>query len=88
MSLIEQSDVKNHLYPRLRTEIHLCPPVSQADGTGYSVSELGPIEANPSNSPEDSVAEHSSSGTDLAQGHPLVGAIDPQSPATSKSVQR
>ena len=39
MSLIKKSDVKNHLSPRYRTKIHLCPPVSQPDATGYSVAE-------------------------------------------------
>jgi len=34
MSLIKKADVKNHLYARHRTEIHL-QPESQADATGF-----------------------------------------------------
>ncbi len=36
MSLIKQSDVKNHLSPRHRTRIHLAEPASQPDATGFS----------------------------------------------------
>ena len=87
MSLIRQSDVKNHLSPRYRTKIHLCEPESQPDATGFSVAEPDAIQANPSNFAEDFVAEHSSSGAALAPGNPLIGSIGPQAPATSKSVQ-
>ncbi len=87
MSLIKKSDVKNHLSPRFRTKIHLCPPVSQPDATGFSVAEPDAIKANPSIFAEDFVAEHSSPGTDLAQGNPLIGSLGPQAPAVSKSVQ-
>ena len=34
MSLIKQTDVKNHLSARHRTEIHLQPTI-QADATGF-----------------------------------------------------
>ena len=39
MSLIKQSDVKNHLSARHRTEIHLAHPESQADATGFAHEE-------------------------------------------------
>lgn len=36
VSLIKQSDVKNHLSSRHRTRIHLATPASQPDATGFS----------------------------------------------------
>jgi hypothetical protein len=34
MSLIEKTDVKNHLSARHRTQIHLAPPPSRPDAAG------------------------------------------------------
>ena len=34
MSLVKQTDVKNHVSLRCRSKIHLCEPVSQPDATG------------------------------------------------------
>jgi hypothetical protein len=85
VSLIKKSDVKNHLSPRHRTEIHLCPPESQPDATGYSGADA--VQADASDSAQDRVAELSSSGRAPAPGNPVIGAIGPQSPATSKSVK-
>jgi hypothetical protein len=87
VSLIKKSDVKNHLSPRHRTEIHLCPPESQPDATGFSAAESSPDQPDASDSAKDLVAEHSSSGSSLAQGNPLIGSIGSQAPATSESVQ-
>lgn len=39
MSLIKQTDVKNHLSARHRTEIHLTYPESQADAMGFAHEE-------------------------------------------------
>ncbi len=39
MSLIKQSDVKNHLSAHHRTEIHLARPESQSDATGFTHEE-------------------------------------------------
>lgn len=39
MSLIKQSDVKNHLSGRHRTEIHVARPESQPDATGFPHEE-------------------------------------------------
>ena len=36
MSLVKKSDVKNHLSPHHQKLIHLCPPLSQPDATGFS----------------------------------------------------
>ena len=40
MSLVKRSDVKNHLSPHHRKGIHLTPPVSQPDATGFSEDSL------------------------------------------------
>jgi hypothetical protein len=50
MSLHKQSDVKNHMSNRTRSQIHLIQPVSQPDATGFSEVEPGPAES-PSVSP-------------------------------------
>lgn len=49
MSNIKQSDVKNHLSPRFRTQIHLCPPETEPDATGFSGEE--PTGAEPKANP-------------------------------------
>jgi hypothetical protein len=87
MSLINRSDVKNHLSPRFRTEIHLCDPVSQPDATGYSVPEPDAIKAGPSTFAQDFVAEHSSPSVTAAQGAHLPGSFRLEAPAVSKSAQ-
>jgi hypothetical protein len=87
VSLIKKSDVKNHLSPRHRTEIHLCPPESQPDATGFSAAEAGTVQPDASNSAQDRIAELSSSGRAPAPGNPGIGAIGSQAPATSKSVK-
>jgi hypothetical protein len=87
MSNVKKSDVKNHLSPRFRTQIHLCPPESAPDATGYSVAEADAVPASPLSFAEDFVQEHSSSGTVLAQGNPDMGSFGPQAPPTSKRVQ-
>jgi hypothetical protein len=87
MSLVKKSDVKNHLSLRHRTQIHLCQPESQPDATGFSAAESDAAQTDLSIFAEDFVAEHSSLGTVLAQGNPLISSIDPRALATSKSVQ-
>lgn len=83
----QKSDVKNHLSPRYRREIHLCQPASQPDATGFSVAEPGAIKSDPSDFAKDFLAEHSSSGTALAPTDHLTGSIRPQAPTVSKSAQ-
>jgi hypothetical protein len=48
MSFNKQSDEKNHLSARHRTEIHLTYPESQADATGFVHEEAPDIEVNDS----------------------------------------
>ncbi len=87
MSPIKRSDVKNHLHRPFLTKTQFGQTESQPDATGFSAAEPGTIKANSSSFAQDFVAEHSSSGTALAQGNPLIGSIGPQAPAASKSVQ-
>ena len=84
MSLIKQSDVKNHLSPQFRTEIHLCQPESPPVATGYSVAEP---DANPLSFAEDFLGEHSFSSAALIQSNPVICSIGAQPPAAPKSVQ-
>jgi hypothetical protein len=87
MSLIGKSDVKNHLSPRFRTEIHLCNPVSQPDATGYSVAEAVAIHATVLSFTEDFVAEHSVPRVAAAPGDHLPGSFHPEPLTVSKSAQ-
>ena len=50
MSLIDKTDVKNHLSARYRTQIHLTPPASQPDATGIPHEESASAEAKASSS--------------------------------------
>jgi len=45
MSFGKQSDVKNHLTHRTRSQIHLIEPMSQPDATGFSGVESAPAES-------------------------------------------
>lgn len=87
MSLTRKSDVKNHLSPRFRTKIHLCPPESQPDATGFSVAEPDATEAKLSIFAEDFVAEHSAPGAAAASGGHLPGSFRPETPRAAKSAQ-
>lgn len=44
MSFDTQSDVKNHLSHRTRSQIHLIDPISQPDATGVSAVAPAPTE--------------------------------------------
>ena len=87
MSLIKQSDVKNHLSPQFRTKIHLCQPESPPAATGCSLAESGPIETDAVSFTEDFVREHSVSGDALVHGSSVICSVGSQVPAVSKSVQ-
>jgi hypothetical protein len=89
MSLIKQSDVKNHLSPRFRTKIHLCQPESQPDATGFSGAEPVAINAIASSFTEDFVAEHSAPDAAAAPGGHLPGSFRPETetPKVSKSAR-
>ena len=86
MSLVKQTDVKNHVSPRRRSKIHLCHP-EPARRNRLLGAEPDAVQADPSDFAEDFVAEHSSPSTVRAQGTPLTGFFSPETPAASKSVQ-
>jgi hypothetical protein len=87
MSLIKQSDVKNHLSPRFRTKVHLRQPESQPDATGFSAAEPDAINATASSFTEDFVAEHSAPDAAAAPGDHLPGSFRPDTPTVSKSAR-
>jgi hypothetical protein len=87
MILIKKSDVKNHLSARHRTEIHLQPPASQPDATGFSGTEPEAIKANSSDFAEDFVTEHSSSRLAAAPAEQVTGSSKPQAITATKSAQ-
>jgi len=91
MSTIKRSDVKNHLRSPLHAGIHLVPPESQPDATGFSAVEPDAVKADRLGFTGDFTAEHSSPGTPLAQessqSDSLIGSFSPPASATSKSVQ-
>jgi len=84
MSLIRKSDVKNHLSPRYRTEIHLSLP---ADAAGSPLTGPDVIKAIPSGFDRDFFAEHTSSRNSPAPGDGVTDATSPVATAASKSVQ-
>jgi hypothetical protein len=43
MSLIRQTDVKNHLSARHRSGIHVVQPQSESDATGYAQRESSDV---------------------------------------------
>ncbi len=68
MSNIKQSDVKNHLSPRFNPKIHLCPPESEPDATGFSQEEPAGAEANGNDSTENPLNLPSTSGREPIAG--------------------
>jgi len=87
MSLIRQSDVKNHLSPRFRTKIHLCEPESQPDATGFSAAEPDTIEKTSSDFTADFVAEHSAPDAAATNGGHLPGSFHPETAKVAKSAR-
>ena len=87
MSLVKQTDVKNHLSPRYRSKIHLCDSVSQRDATSVSGAEADAFQADPSTFAGDLLAEHSLPSTVQVPGAPLTGSFSEQAPEATISVQ-
>lgn len=88
MSLIKQSDVKNHLSSRHRTEIHLQPPVSGPDATGSPSAEPDTKNANPSEFVTDYSTEHAAAGNPVTPAVNSTGSVDPLASAASKSAPK
>ena len=87
MSLLRKSDVKNHLSPRLRTEIYLCPTRSRTHAIGFSVAEPDTTNTSLPAFAEDFIAEHSSPGKDLVPADLATNSIGLPAPAIMKSAQ-
>ena len=87
MSIVYRSDVKNHMRPPFVAKIHLCPPESQPDATGYSVPEASATQATPSAFAADFVGEHSSPGATSKPAGAAASSIHLQPPTVAKSAQ-
>jgi hypothetical protein len=77
MSNIRKSDVKNHLSPKFRTEIHLVPAVSLPDATGNSSAESGADQPDSPGFAKDFLADHSTSGVALTAVKPSADPVSP-----------
>ncbi len=87
MSIIDRTDVKNHMRPPFLAKIHLCEPQSQPDATGFSAAEPDAIETIPSDFTADFVAEHSAPDAAAAAGGHLPGSFRPETPKVAKSAR-
>ncbi len=87
MSIINRSDVKNHMRPPFLSKIHLCEPQSQPDATGFSEPEPEAIDAEPSGFTADFVAEHSAPGEAAAPSRHLPGSFRSEAPTAPKSAK-
>ncbi len=87
MSIIIRSDVKNHMRPPFLAKIHLCPPESQPDATGFSETEPSIVNATQSEFSADFVAEHSSFSSSSAPGRHLPGSFHAEAPTVPKSAK-
>ncbi len=87
MSIIDRTDVKDHMRPPFLAKIHLCPPKSQLDAAGFSEAEPSTMNATQSEFASDFVAEHSSSSSPSADGRPLRGSFHPETPTAPKSAK-
>jgi len=65
MSLMKQSDVKNHLSARHRTEIHLLPQ-NQTNATAFPQEEPGGMDSKAKDSVEGRLKPSSAAGPELA----------------------
>ena len=91
MSIINRTDVKNHMRPPFLSKIHLCPPgmppESQPDATGFSEAEPNAMNASQSGFIADFVAEHSSPSVAAAPGRHLPWSFHPDVPEAPKSAK-
>jgi hypothetical protein len=81
MSLIKKSDVKNHLSNRHRNRngIHLQPPASQPDATGFSGEQSERADSSATNTVEEQGNRPSASGLEKPDSSGLVTAADSKS---------
>lgn len=83
MSLVKKSDVKNHLSSHHKRAIHLNPPVSQPDATGFSEEESPRTDLDK----EEQIQQPTSTGPEASS---LVNSADSGSsvaPPSPKSAQ-
>jgi hypothetical protein len=83
MSLVKKSDVKNHLSPHHQKGIHLDPPLSQPDATGFSVEEPARTDSNV----EEQRQQPSSSGLEAPPHVTSPDSVSTVAPTIPKSAQ-
>jgi hypothetical protein len=87
MSLIKKSDVKNHLSPRFRTQIHVSQPEGEPVATDFSAAAPSASSIDSAGFARDFLGEHSSSGVKLAPVKPLVEPVSPPPAEAPKSAR-
>lgn len=87
MSIIPKNDVANPVQPPFNAKIHLCPPVSQPDATGFSEPEPDAMIAAQSSFASDFVAEHSSPDVATAPDRHLPDSFHPEALTAPKSAK-
>jgi len=86
MSFDKQSDVKNHLSHRTRSQIHLLEPMSQPDATGVSGIESAPAES-PGHNPEEGTQKRENANEMEAVWNRTSDVSDVAQSAAPQSVQ-
>jgi hypothetical protein len=87
MSLQKQSDVKNHLSRRTRSEIHLIQPTSQPDATGFAGVEELETPASPTVTPAENALEQVPEEFEALRNFLVSESSDVARSAASKNVQ-
>jgi hypothetical protein len=87
MSLVNKSDVKNHISTRHRKVIHLSSPASQPDATGFSEAGSSTVPTSPPNFAEDFTAEHSASSKSPAPVDRVAGSTSTPPHTVTTSAQ-
>lgn len=86
MSFDMQSDVKNHLSHRTRSQIHLIEPLSQPDAKGVSGAESAPAES-PEGNPVEGTPKRENANKLEAVWNRASDVSDVAQSATTQSVQ-
>ena len=87
MSISKKSDVKNHLFPRLQTHLHLSPPESQSAATGFTSVESSASPAGTENFAKENLGDHSLSRAVLGPDIPLTDSFGARLSEASKSAR-
>jgi hypothetical protein len=87
MSFDKQSDVKNHLSHRTRSQIHLIEPANQSYSEGVSGVEQPPAESPEGNPVDSAPKQRSASDFEADRNYRSTDSSNLAQATTSKSVQ-